>query len=83
VRGLTQRNTFADGKQVRFAPGRYLGMRFDWVGRTTDTDSHTFGGARTMWASQLAIINGRHYYLLSSGPLAGYWVRDTAKVDPA
>ena len=33
VRGLTQRDNFDADKQVTLEAGRYLGMRFDWLGR--------------------------------------------------
>jgi hypothetical protein len=82
VRGLTQRDRFPDGRQVRLAPGRYEGKLFDWLGRVKQGRSYTFGHARTLSTAAHAIINGRHYYMLSSGPLAGYWVRDTPTVDP-
>ena len=83
VRGLTQRDGFHAGKQVRLAPGRYQGKQFDWLGRVKEGKSYTFGQARTLSTSAHAIINGQHYYMLSSGPLEGYWVRDTPTVDPA
>jgi uncharacterized protein YkwD len=83
VRGLTQRDRFHAGKQVRLEPGRYQGKQFDWLGRVKEGKSYTFGHARTLSTSAHAIINGQHYYMISSGPLEGYWVRDTPKVDPA
>ncbi len=83
VRGLTQRDKFGTDKQVTLEPGRYLGMQFDWLGRVKASKSYTFGHARTMSTSAQAIINGRHYFMLSSGPLSGYWLRDTPKVHPA
>ena len=83
VRGLTQKDKFAASRQLTLDPGRYVGRTFDWLGRTKDSDSYTFGSARTLWASAHAIINGRHYFLLSSGPLAGLWLRDTSSVHPA
>ena len=83
VRGLTQKDRFGTLKRVTVEPGRYVGMRFDWLGRIKAQRGYTFGHARTMSVSQHAIINGRHYLLFSSGPLQGYWVRDTPQVDPA
>ena len=83
VRGLTQRDKFDTDRAVTLEPGRYLGIRFDWLGRIKATRTYTFGHARTVSTSAHAIINGRHYFMLSSGPLAGYWIRDTPKVHPA
>jgi Cysteine-rich secretory protein family len=83
VRGLTQKDKYGSPKPVTLEPGRYVGMEFDWLGRVKKRDSYTFGHERTLTTSAHAIINGRHYYMLSSGPLAGLWVRDTPKVHPA
>ena len=71
------------GGAVTLEPGRYLGLRFDWLGRTKGSRAYTFGHERTLSTSAHAVINGRHYLMLSSGPLAGYWVRDTPQVHPA
>lgn len=83
VRGLTQRDNFEPDKHVTLEPGRYLGLRFDWLGRIKASKTYTFGHERTVSTSAHAVINGRHYLMLSSGPLAGYWVRDTPQVHPA
>jgi len=83
VRGLTQRDSFDPDKHVTLEPGRYMGLRFDWLGRVKGSKTYTFGHERTMSISAHAVINGRHYLMLSSGPLAGYWVRDTPQVHPA
>ena len=82
VRGLTQKTKFDPNVNVTLEPGRYEGLLFDWLGRVKGHDSYTFGHERTLFTSALAIINGRRYYMLSSGPLAGYWVRDTPLVHP-
>ena len=83
VRGMTQRDTFDPDQQVTLEAGRYRGMRFDWLGRIKASKAYTFGHERTVSTSAHAIVNGRHYLMLSSGPLAGYWVRDTPQVHPA
>ena len=83
VRGLTQKDKYSIPKLVTLEPGRYLGAQFDWLGRIKASDRYTFGHERTFFTSAHGIINGAHYYLLSSGPLAGWWVRDTARVHPA
>ncbi|HKO34782.1 MAG TPA: CAP domain-containing protein [Candidatus Limnocylindria bacterium] len=83
VRGLTQRDSFEPDKHVTLERGRYLGLRFDWLGRIKASKTYTFGHERTVSASAHAVINGRHYLMLSSGPLAGYWLRDTPQVQPA
>jgi hypothetical protein len=82
VRGLTQRDNFDADRQLTLEAGRYLGMRFDWLGRVKASHAYTFGHARTVSTSAYAIISGRHYFMLSSGPLSGYWVRDTPQVHP-
>ena len=47
VRGLTQRDNFDPDKHVTLEPGRYLGMRFDWLGRIKASKAYTFGHERT------------------------------------
>src|SRR5262245_6626814 len=73
VRGLTQKDRYGSPKPVTLEPGAYVGMEFDWLGRVKKSDRYTFGHERTLTMSAHAIINGRHYFMLSSGPLAGYW----------
>jgi hypothetical protein len=82
VRGLTQKNRFSPERRVALRAGRYLGLGFDWLGRVRESHGYTFGHARDFSTSALAIINGRRYYQLSSGPLDGLWVRDSPAVDP-
>jgi uncharacterized protein YkwD len=83
VRGMTQRDIFSSDKITIIEPGRYVGMRFDKLGRIKASKTYWFGHERTLSISAHAVINGRHYLMLSSGPLAGYWIRDTPQVHPA
>ncbi|HEY8179888.1 MAG TPA: CAP domain-containing protein [Candidatus Limnocylindria bacterium] len=83
VRGLTQCDRFDVARNVTLERGRYLGMRFDWLGRVKARHARAFGHQRTVSTAARAVINGRHYAMLSSGPLSGYWVRDTPRVHPA
>ena len=82
MRGLTQRDNFDAAEQPDARAGRYLGMRFDWLGRIKA--SKATPSARTDAVDLGACHHQRAtYYMLSSGPLAGYWVRDTPTVHPA
>jgi hypothetical protein len=83
VRGVTEKKRLSPGHRVALQPGRHMGTRFDWLGRVTASRSHTFDERQAVRASAFAVVNGRRYYLLSAGPLDGYWVRDTPAVDPA
>jgi hypothetical protein len=82
VRGLTEKRQFAPERQVALAPGRHVGQTFDRLGRVRASRGVFFHGGRTFRASAFGVINGRRYYLLSSGPLDGRWVRDTLAVRP-
>jgi uncharacterized protein YkwD len=82
VRGLTQKDKFGGPRPLTLEPARYLGFRFDYLGRITASHRHMLFHERTFTASAHAIINGRHYFMVSSGPLAGLWVRDTPRVHP-
>lgn len=83
VRGLTQKDKYDSPRLLFVEEGQYVGTDFDWLGRVRESHRYTFTRSRLLTASAHAIINGAHYYMLSSGPLAGLWVRDTARVNPA
>jgi hypothetical protein len=82
VRGLTEKRLFAPERQVALRTGRFIGQAFDRLGRVRASRGASFDGGRTFGTSAFGVINGRRYYLLSSGPLDGYWVRDTLAVRP-
>jgi hypothetical protein len=82
VRGLTEKRLFTAERQVALAPGRHVGQAFDRLGRVRASHGAFFHGGRTFRTSALGVINGRRYFLLGSGPLDGFWVRDTPAVRP-
>jgi uncharacterized protein YkwD len=80
VRGRTELDEFNPEPRLITEAGRYVGLRFNWLGRETAVKRLTFAHWRSPSAAARAVINGRRYFLMGSGPLEGFWVRDTAKI---
>jgi uncharacterized protein YkwD len=83
VRGRTDMDRFDPEHRVRLEAGRYEAFRFDWMGRATKSKSDWLGRSKTFTIAARAVINGKRFYLLSSGPLQGYWLLDTPRVTSA
>jgi peptidoglycan/xylan/chitin deacetylase (PgdA/CDA1 family) len=76
IPGKAGEGIYSTPAQVSFARGRYIGYTFetDWsLGSTryglVSTATPTIGTA-----SRRAVINGRHYVLMSSGTWSGTWI---------
>lgn len=82
VRGMTGQAFFDPPIELVVRKGYYVGARFDWLGRVTSSRAKRYYHARLVAASARAIINGQRYYKFAEGPLAGFWVRDTADIYP-
>jgi peptidoglycan/xylan/chitin deacetylase (PgdA/CDA1 family) len=59
---------------VTFAAGRYVGYTFESDWSLDDTRSGTIVTPTTATASRRAVINGRHYVLMTSGAWSGRWI---------
>jgi len=81
VRGVTERRHFDPDRRLSADAGRYIGWKFDWLGRVTATRTDTFSHRRHPAADQFVVVNGRRYYRFSSGKLEGFLVRDTSALD--
>jgi hypothetical protein len=81
VRGMTQYTAYASDRSISVEADRYTGHKFDWLGQVTRSRSRTYSHATQTKVDARAIINGRVYLRFASGYLAGYWVRDTDKID--
>lgn len=79
VRGVTQNRSF-DGRWIRVEGGTYRGLRFDSFGSVTSSVRISFGSDRRFATGARAIINGRPYFKVTSGPLDGYWLRHNGDV---
>jgi spore germination protein YaaH len=78
--GESSRSTFGTVQRVRLRPGTHVGYRFDSQGAVTSSRTVRLA-TRAIGASTVrAVINGVTYWRLSSGPLAGYWVAESATV---
>jgi peptidoglycan/xylan/chitin deacetylase (PgdA/CDA1 family) len=66
--------TWSPTRRITFSAGRYLGYTFDqaWGLATTRRGSTTSTISAT--ASRRAIIDGRPYVRMASGPWSGYWM---------
>jgi peptidoglycan/xylan/chitin deacetylase (PgdA/CDA1 family) len=62
--------------QVSFSRGRYIGYTFatDWSLGLTRFDRVSSTTPTIATASRRAVINGRHYVLMSSGTWSGTWI---------
>jgi uncharacterized protein YkwD len=83
VRGRTDMDRFDPEHRLKLEAGRYDAFQFDWMGRVTKAKSDWFGQSKKFTIAARAVINGRRFYLLSSGPLQGYWLLDTPRVTSA
>jgi len=69
---------YSPNARITFQAGRYLGYTFgsDWGLATTRRGHSTY--PIYALAARRAIVNGRPYVLMSSGPWNGYWIPVTA-----
>lgn len=81
VRGTTTRMGFDPTRQLLVNAGKYTAFRFDWLGGVTREKVLRASWTMKMRTSIKAIISGRPYYLISSGPLEGYWLRSSDNVE--
>jgi uncharacterized protein YkwD len=79
VRGRTERQGYVS-RRIQVASGSYRAMRFDELARVTDSVQASFGRDRRFATSARAFINGRPWFKVTSGPFAGYWLRDNRDV---
>jgi hypothetical protein len=76
--GISSETPFTPARTVTFAPGTYVGYRFDSVGRVTASKAATLPRSSGASASKRAIINGRSHLLVTNGIWAGYWVPESS-----
>jgi uncharacterized protein YkwD len=80
VRGVSARTDFSPAEQLRLVPGRYTGLKFDWLGGIEREKAFRTSWTAKMRTSARAMISGHKYFLVSSGALDGWWLRDTDAV---
>jgi hypothetical protein len=80
--GATARMSYAVPVAMTLRRGRLTGHTFDARGAATSTRSITVTASQTATVGMRAVVNGMPQVLLTSGPLAGYWVLQTAVVLP-
>lgn len=66
--------TFSPATKITFSAGRYLGYTFDADWDLATTRRGTISATTTASASRRAVIDGRRYVFMSSGPWTGYWI---------
>ena len=74
VRGATGFGTYAPATQVGFPAGRYIGYAFSSTWKLTGTKTATLTTSTSGLADRQAVINGRRYVRMASGPWAGLWI---------
>jgi uncharacterized protein YkwD len=79
VRGLTERRGYSS-KRIHVERGTYRAVRFDSLGRVVDSEKAWLGRDRRFGTAARAIINGRAWFKVTSGPFDGYWLRDNRDV---
>lgn len=79
VRGMTERHGYSS-RRIHVERGTYRAVRLDSLGRVTDSEKASFGRDRRFGTAARAIINGRSWFKVTSGPFDGYWLRDNRDV---
>jgi peptidoglycan/xylan/chitin deacetylase (PgdA/CDA1 family) len=74
VPGTVGSVAYSPAATVTFGPGRYLGYTFAADSSIATTRRGTTTSTITALASRRAVIDGRTYVLMSSGPWRGYWI---------
>jgi spore germination protein YaaH/uncharacterized protein YraI len=78
VSGRTERRTFDPATVIHLRPGTHVGRRFDSTGAVTSSRTLKLWSGTTAHASARAIINGRAYWRVVDGRLAGYWLAESS-----
>jgi spore germination protein YaaH len=80
VRGFVERLGFNPATTIRLAAATHVAHRFDSSGLITASRTLRLSRNSTAHASTRAIINGRAYWRMVDGPLAGYWLAESSFV---
>lgn len=80
VRGKTMRTAYDSALRLVVKRGSYTACRFSWLGAVKREKVLRASSRFKMHTSARAIINGSPYFLISSGPLGGYWLRNSPNV---
>jgi hypothetical protein len=78
---------FNPPRHLTFQPGTYVGYKFSAGGGVTASKTYTLtktsGAPADQWAT--IPVRGGHYYFVTAGVWAGYWVQASSKItlDPA
>ena len=83
VRGATGLGTYAPAARIGFPAGRYIGYAFSSTWKLTGTNTATLSSATSDLADRRAVVDGRRYVRMASGPWAGLWIpRETSAPSP-
>ncbi|MEP6469411.1 MAG: glycosyl hydrolase family 18 protein [Chloroflexota bacterium] len=78
LRGLAERLVFSPAATIRLAAATHIAHRFDSTGQVTASRTLRLSRHSMAHASARAIINGRAYWRVIDGPLAGYWLAESS-----
>jgi hypothetical protein len=78
IDGFASRTSYDAAQTIRLRSGTHVGYRFATDGSVTSRRSLTLSSRSSASSSVRAIINGTTYWRLSSGPLDGFWIVQSA-----
>jgi hypothetical protein len=75
--------TYSQPRRLTFEPGTYTGHKYNAVGTTLDSKTFTLGAESGASARRRATPAGQttKSFLMVDGVWAGYWIRDTDRID--
>ncbi|HEX5579154.1 MAG TPA: hypothetical protein VFY43_05760, partial [Candidatus Limnocylindria bacterium] len=78
-RGFVGTMEFSAPPRVRLVAGTYTGYQYSGRGRVTASITERLDAATRVRVSGWSVINGQAHFLVSSGSLAGTWIKETGR----
>jgi hypothetical protein len=78
LRGESERRRYTSPVSIRLRPATHIARRFDSAGAVTASRTLSVSRNSSAHADVRAIVNGRAYWHLVDGPLAGYWLAESS-----
>lgn len=76
---LEPSRVYAPDRPIVFRPGTHTGFAMSSAGKVLSRKEITFDSRTRAKSAGRVRVNGRAYLLVSSGPLSGWWVRETPR----
>ncbi|WP_175440085.1 D-glucuronyl C5-epimerase family protein [Micromonospora nigra] len=81
--GAVEQHTYTPARTLGFAPGTYVGHRYDSAWAVSETRTFTFPRASAAPFGASAWVNGRLSYQITAGVYAGFWLPAVDGLTPA